>query len=210
MKAMNDFVYFIATQPGMTSDNFIHIVNSMNFAYGAHTGAGQVRKYSDENYMIHPLEVATILIKNAKNVTTDMICAALLHDVVEDTSVSLNVIETFAGKPVRDLVDWLTDVSKPEDGNRAMRKAIDRKHTHEAPYEAQTIKVCDLIANTLDITRADPDFAKVYIKEKKLLLEGMSADPILMDMAWKIIQEYEQSEYEAYLLKYGTPQTDAI
>jgi (p)ppGpp synthase/HD superfamily hydrolase len=104
--------------------------------------------------------------------------------VVEDTGVSIEVIRAEFGSKVSDLVGWLTDVSRPEQGNRATRKAIDRAHTAAAPAEAQTIKLCDLISNTRSIVEHDAEFARVYLAEKRLLLEVMTkADPELMQRA---------------------------
>jgi (p)ppGpp synthase/HD superfamily hydrolase len=98
--------------------------------------------------------------------------------------VSIEVIRAEFGSKVSDLVGWLTDVSRPEQGNRATRKAIDRAHTASAPSEAQTIKLCDLISNTRSIVEHDPEFARVYLAEKRLLLEVMTkADPELMRRA---------------------------
>ena len=58
--------------------------------------------------------------------------AAWLHDVVEDTPTLLEDVESAFGKSVAYLVDCLTDVSKPSDGNRAVRKEIDRQHLAKA------------------------------------------------------------------------------
>ena len=94
------------------------------------------------------------------------------------------------GTDIATLVGWLTDVSKPEDGNRAVRKAIDREHTAAAPAEAQTIKLADLISNTKSIMAHDPTFAKVYLEEKRLLLAVMTrGDTGLMAEARKFIGE---------------------
>ena len=78
------------------------------------------------------------------------------------------------GIDIATLVGWLTDVSKPEDGNRAHRKAMDRAHTAEAPAEAQTIKLADLISNSRSIMAHDPAFARTYLEEKRLLLAVMT------------------------------------
>jgi (p)ppGpp synthase/HD superfamily hydrolase len=93
---------------------------------------------------------------------------------VEDTGVSIELIRKEFGSEVSDLVGWLTDVSRPEQGNRAVRKAIDRAHTAAAPAEAQTVKLADLIANTRSIVAHDEAFAKVYLAEKRQLLEVMT------------------------------------
>lgn len=157
------------------------------FAHGAHFAVGQLRKYTNEPYIVHPFEVASI-VATVPGATEEMIAAAWLHDVVEDTGVTLDQIHLVFGADVAKLVFWLTDASKPEDGNRAARKAIDRAHIAAAPAEAQTVKLADLISNTKSIMAHDPEFAKVYLEEKRLLLEVMTkGHPALMAEARKHI-----------------------
>ena len=139
------------------------------FAKRAHNG--QTRKYTGEPYINHPVEVAEIVKQH--NGSREMIAAALLHDVVEDTDITLKDIREEFGNAVADLVDDLTDVSKPEDGNRALRKEMDRDHTAQASAAAMVIKAADLISNTKSIVEHDPSFAKVYLKEKRALLDVM-------------------------------------
>ena len=104
----------------------------------------------------------------------EMRAAALLHDVVEDTQVSIELIKREFGKCVATLVEGLTDVSKAEDGNRAKRKEIDRQHIAKQSAACKTIKLTDLISNSRSILQHDKDFAKVYLKEKKALLDRKS------------------------------------
>ena len=129
---------------------------------------GQDRKYSQIPYIVHPLRVMQIV--RSVSDDEDMLVAAVLHDVVEDTPIEIETIESQYGARVAELVGWLTDVSKPEDGNRRDRKNLDLEHTANAPADAQTIKLADIIDNTRSITRSDPDFARVYMKEKERLL----------------------------------------
>lgn len=156
------------------------------FAAAAHAAVGQKRKYTGEPYILHPRAVAEIV--QTVEHTPEMVAAAWLHDVVEDTQVTLNDIESAFGEQVRELVFWLTDVSKPEDGNRKTRKALDREHSAKAPPEAQTVKLADLIDNTSTIIPNDPNFAVVYLREKAALLEVMTdGDPILYARAKEYI-----------------------
>ncbi len=74
------------------------------------------------------------------------------------------------GEGVARLVHEVTDVSRKEHGNRAARKALDRQHLAAASPEGMTIKLADLISNTQSITQHDPNFAKVYMREKAELL----------------------------------------
>ena len=144
------------------------IERAAQFAKDAHESINQRRKYSDQPYIVHPAAVAEIV----ASVTDDenMICAAWLHDVVEDTPVTLGEIKSAFGDDIANLVDGLTDVSKPEDGNRATRLEIDRNHTAQTCARTKTVKLADLIDNLTDITVDAPGFARKYLPEKEQLL----------------------------------------
>jgi (p)ppGpp synthase/HD superfamily hydrolase len=160
------------------------------FATAAHAAVCQLRKYTFEPYIVHPAEVAGIV--ESIGGTHAMIAAAWLHDTVEDTGVTSELIREEFGDEVATLVGWLTDVSRPEHGNRAARKAVDRAHTAAAPAQAQTIKLADLIANTRCIVEHDPKFAVTYLEEKRQLLEVMTkGDPGLRALAEQHIREFK-------------------
>lgn len=159
------------------------------FATAAHAAVGQKRKYTDEPYIVHPIEVAHLV--ETHDGTDEMVAAGFLHDVCEDTGVTIELIHQEFGAEVAELVGWLTDISTPEMGNRATRKAIDRDHSANSPAAAQTVKLADLISNSRSILEYDRHFAKVYIREKKLLLEVLTkGDPRLRKMANDIVQNY--------------------
>jgi (p)ppGpp synthase/HD superfamily hydrolase len=121
----------------------------------------------------------------------EMQAAALLHDVVEDTPVSIKEIKDEFGPRVAALVSDLTDVSKPEDGNRATRKELDRQHTAKASPDAKTVKLADLISNGKSIIKDDPNFAKVFMKEKAALLDVMTeGNIILLKQASDMVASY--------------------
>ena len=160
------------------------IERAEQFAVKAH--GPQKRKYSGDPYIVHPLEVAKIV--QGVPHTNAMVAAAILHDVIEDTEASYDDVAVNFGSVVADLVDELTDVSKPEDGNRAVRKALDRAHLAKASADAQTIKLADVISNSQDIKANDPSFAKVYIEEMKALLEVLTkGDKTLYAKAKEIV-----------------------
>jgi len=120
-----------------------------------------------------------------------MVAVAWLHDTVEDTAVPLAVIEAEFGATVAQLVDELTAVSRPEDGDRATRKARDRAHTARASAAAQTVKAADLISNLRTVEARDPAFAMVYMREKRALLDVLTrADRSLLDDVCAIIGDY--------------------
>ena len=139
--------------------------------YRAHDSIAHRRKYTDEPYHVHPERVAKLVAM----VTSDaeVIAAAWLHDVLEDVSpknpnFNEDAIRQLLGDRVLQLVLEVTDVSKPENGNRAKRKAIDREHLAKASEDGKTIKLADLIDNIIDISEHDPNFAKVFRKEAAL------------------------------------------
>lgn len=142
------------------------------FAKAAHAAIKHIRKYTQEPYFVHLKEVHAILQDTIPDILTDaMISAAYLHDTIEDTGVVYeDILESF-GLEIADLVWALTDVSKPEDGNRKIRKAKDRAHYVKSIPAAANIKLADLISNTRSIVRFDRNFAKVYVKEKEELLK---------------------------------------
>ena len=142
---------------------------ALTYATAAHAAVGQRRKYTHEPYIVHPIRVANTV--DSYGGTDDMISAAYLHDVVEDTRITIEDINDMFGSVVAVIVDGLTDVSVPEDGNRAVRKAMDRQHSADATWAAQFVKCADIIDNAADIGDNDPSFNVVYRKEMVSLLE---------------------------------------
>jgi (p)ppGpp synthase/HD superfamily hydrolase len=145
---------------------------ALEFARAAHEAVDQLRKHTGEQYIVHPVAVADI-VRSVPH-TEEMIAAALLHDVVEDTNVGLDAIRAEFGSGVAELVGWLTDVSRPHDGNRRARKKLDLDHLAQAPAEAQTIKFADLIDNSRTISRYDREFWPVYRREMLALLAALT------------------------------------
>lgn len=164
-------------------------IKARQFAEAAHDSIGQRRKYTGEPYINHPAAVVE-LVRSVPH-TSEMLAAAWLHDVVEDTPVGLVSIIIEFGVEVALLVDHLTDVSQSSHGNRSARKAKDLAHTAKASPAAKTIKLADLIDNSRSIMAHDPDFAVVYMAEKALLLEVLrEGDATLWVMASGMVNQY--------------------
>ncbi len=164
------------------------VQRAIHFATQAHERIDHSRNYTGKPYTDHLKQVADI----TGSVTDDeeMIAAAWLHDAVEDTPATIDDIEREFGPSVAGLVQSLTDISKPSDGDRATRKAIDRAYLAEACGRAQTIKLADLIDNCQDITRHDPELAGVFLEEMAALLEVLDkADARLMERARKTLEK---------------------
>ena len=84
------------------------------FAKAAHLAVGQKRKHTGEDYIVHPTAVA-LTVKNV-GLADEYIAAAFLHDVVEDTHITLSQIKESFGEKVHDIVRALTDEPFIENG----------------------------------------------------------------------------------------------
>lgn len=181
---------------GMTPHEAVNA--AMWFMIGAHEAVGQKVKWTGAAYYHHPLQTHRLLIELCDRfgieVTWEEECAMLLHDVIEDTGVLFDCIERFFGPVVLEIVEGLTDVAKPEDGNRAARIKINREHSAHAHPSAKKCKISDLCCNTRSIVEQNRGFAHVYLPEKRLLLTEALNDvhPKLLEYAWQVVREAEE------------------
>jgi hypothetical protein len=169
-----------------TMKNTTMIDLARQYAVQAHQRIDHSNKFTNQPYDVHLKAVA----QTVASVTGDeeMIAAAWLHDTVEDTTVTFHDIELEFGKPVSMLISEITAVSKPGDGNRQVRKSIDREHLSKASPRAKTIKLADLMDNCKDICKHDPRFARTFISEALLLMEVLAeGDPQLYQQASQVI-----------------------
>lgn len=165
---------------------------AMEFAREVHRN--QKRKYTNNPYFDHLAEVVGITSTVVSYtcaygfVTADEILAtAWLHDCVEDQGITKEELTYRFGVIVAAGVWCLSDL---EEGDRATRKRLSRERLSKAPGWVQTIKCADLISNTGSIVQHDPEFAKVYLEEKKLLLEVLDrADRNLWKIAYNLCEE---------------------
>ena len=146
---------------------------ALDFASKAHYG--QVRKYTGEPYIEHCKAVADQVALWGGN--DQMIAAAYLHDVIEDTECSCHEIYQNFGPVVEgyviELTDQFTKQGYPQ-MNRAQRKRAEcDRYRKQVSEEAAIIKWADVCDNTASIVRHDPKFAIVYLKEKAALLDAL-------------------------------------
>ena len=122
------------------------ITKAYNFACHAHRG---VRRLSGEPYIMHPLAVAQIACQEMGLGSTS-ICAALLHDVVEDTDYTIDDIENIFGPKIAQIVDGLTKISGGIFGDKASAQAENFKKlllTMSDDIRVILIKICDRLHN---------------------------------------------------------------
>ena len=122
------------------------ITKAFNFARQAHKG---VRRLSGEPYIMHPIAVAQIACEEVGLGSTS-ICAALLHDVVEDTDYTVEDIENIFGEKIAKIVDGLTKISGGIFGEQASAQAENFKKlllTMSDDIRVILIKICDRLHN---------------------------------------------------------------
>lgn len=169
-------------------NRFTIVANAHAFAAERH--ATHKRKYNGMPYLGHLERVAGTVA--AAGADPEVVAAALLHDVVEDTPTTNEEVRAKFGNRVAELVAWLTKVPL-EAGNRAKRKELDRARLAAAPPEVHTIKLADVMDNTPDIaTLAPKPFARLWLAETRALLGVLTkGNRELTAKAWKTFLDYE-------------------
>ena len=122
------------------------ITKAFNFARQAHKG---VRRHSGEPYIMHPLAVARIVCKEIGLGSTS-ICAALLHDVVEDTDYTVEDIRNLFGDKIAGIVSGLTKIAGGVFGAHASQQAENFKKlllTMSEDIRVVLIKIADRLHN---------------------------------------------------------------
>ena len=131
------------------------IVKAFEFAYAAHKG--DCRKSSTIPYIVHPLDVASTLMKN--NAPDDVVVAGLLHDVVEDTQFTLSDIRDRFGDDVATLVNGASEPEElvnADDGkskNWRERKVHSIEFIKGTSHDMKLLTCADKLANIRDIIR---------------------------------------------------------
>lgn len=149
-------------------------------AFAAKAHEGQKRKYTPDDYIVHPVRVMQLCKEYTSSVP--VLCAALLHDVLEDTEVNraelqhflLSVMNEADAHKTTQLVIELTDVYiKPDypQWNRDKRKKKEAERIEKTSAEAQTIKYADILDNCKEIVQYDREFGPRFLKECKMLLQ---------------------------------------
>jgi len=188
------------------------VADALDFATKAHVG--QFRR-SGEPYIIHPILVASIV----ATITEDesMVIAALLHDVVEDTPVTIEEVKSRYGDDVAHLVGGLTKIDSLRDKN-LVSSASDEKLIVSAlsfrkmllasieDVRVLVVKLCDRLHNMLTLD-ALPPHKQERIAEETLVVYAPVAHRLgisfvknlLEDLSFKYVFPHEEQEIEKYL-----------
>lgn len=148
------------------------IKRAHSFALERHSG--QYRKFTNEPYIRHPEQVVCILAMYLGDV--DLLTAAMLHDVVEDTHTTIQEVYSVFGDRVGNLVEELTTDSRQK---RLLGKKIYMvNHINSLSEDAFTIKIADRLHNVMGLLhpKMSSDFIKWYMTETKYILDNLDRD----------------------------------
>ena len=144
------------------------ITRAFRFASQAHHG---VRRLSGEPYILHPLAVARIVVREIGLGSTS-ICAALLHDVVEDTDYTVEDIEQRFDKKIATIVDGLTKISGGVFATQDEKQATNIRKlvlTMSDDVRVVLIKIADRLHNMRTLAAQSPANQRKIAKETMLI-----------------------------------------
>ncbi|MDZ7752645.1 MAG: HD domain-containing protein [Gammaproteobacteria bacterium] len=125
-------------------------------AFAAHKHRNLRRKDAAKTpYINHPIALANILVNEGGITDLDVICAALLHDTIEDTETTEQELREAFGVAIAGMVAEVTDDKRLA---KAERKARQVEHAPSLSTGAKLVKLADKIANLRDILEAPPDW----------------------------------------------------
>jgi len=144
------------------------ITRAFEFANKAHHG---VRRLSGEPYIMHPLAVARIVVKEIGLGSTS-ICAALLHDVVEDTDYKIEDIERLFGPKIAQIVDGLTKISGGVFADQAAKQAENFRKlllTMSDDIRVVLVKLADRLHNMRTLGAQTPEKQRKIAQETQYI-----------------------------------------
>jgi (p)ppGpp synthase/HD superfamily hydrolase len=145
----------------------------MAFDFARQKHEGQMRKFKKAPYIEHPQEVVKILQQYTNNET--IICAAYLHDVLEDTETSYQEIILSFNIQVANIVLELTSL-KEKALEMGKAQYLTTKINHMSS-EARLIKLADRFHNVSEIEKSPKDFSLKYAKETAFILQNVHFTP---------------------------------
>ncbi len=159
------------------------------FQYALERHAGQLRKDNSTPYIVHPFRVFLWLADEAKIYDENVLSAAFLHDLIEDTNIDYDDINDEFNKEVADIVSVLTkDKSLPE---HVREKRYNEKLLHGS-WKVKVVKLADMYDNLCDLDNWNIDKREkiVKLKEKREQLEFVGRNlPGKYERILKIVED---------------------
>jgi (p)ppGpp synthase/HD superfamily hydrolase len=135
------------------------VSRAVAFAAGQH---GDQRRPTGAPYTEHLLETLEVLARGAEVTDPDLLCAAVLHDVVEDTGCTLAEIAAGFGPRVAELVGWVTIPAPAAGQDKAAVKEAYLRGLRHAPRDAILVKLADRASNVQTLRNLAPARQRAY------------------------------------------------
>jgi GTP pyrophosphokinase len=123
---------------------------------------GDQKRPTGAPYVEHLLEALEVLVRGAGVSDPDVLCAAVLHDVVEDTPCTIAGVRAAFGDRVADMVGWVTIPEAPEGADKKAVKEAYLKRLAEAPDDAILVKLADRASNVQTLRNLRPQKQREY------------------------------------------------
>ncbi|MBV6697683.1 HD domain-containing protein [Kitasatospora aureofaciens] len=127
---------------------------------------GAQRRPAGEPYLEHLLEAVRVLVDGLGVTDVDVLRAAALHDVVEDTDCTLGEVRERFGPRVAELVDWVTKAPRAEGESREEARSAYLTRLQGAPQDVLLVKLADRLSNVQRLdTHPRPEKRRSYYQE---------------------------------------------
>ena len=196
-------IRLIGKLKSLDTDNVLDFELINKAVYWARKYHANQKRKSGELYYTHPLEVAYII--SDYNLKTDVIVASILHDIVEDTEVTIEMIHGSFGQRIAEMVDRLTR-DRPNGTKLSVEEILNNAY-HFKDKEVLLIKLFDRLHNIQTIKSQSPEKQEKICKEtiKHMLLtcfyiENKTLADTLRDISLIPINKFQSQEF-SYLKK---------
>ena len=145
-------------------------------AFAAHKHRDQRRKDADASpYINHPIALADVLVNEGGVADVEVVCAALLHDTVEDTATTHEELVDAFGSRIARIVAEVTDDKRL---SKAERKRLQVEHAPHISHDAKLVKLADKICNLRDVAERPPagwdlQRRREYFEWAKQVIDGV-------------------------------------
>jgi guanosine-3',5'-bis(diphosphate) 3'-pyrophosphohydrolase len=164
---------------------------SKSLVFAAHKHREQRRKGIDSvPYINHPLELMAVLTNEGGITDNAILCAAVLHDTIEDTETSANELVAHFGKEIANIVVEVSDNTSLE---KQTRKKLQIEHAPLLSTKARAVKLADKTCNLRDMIKSPPEGWPLkrrqdYFDWGKQVIDGMRGD-------WPVLEAVFDAQY---------------
>jgi guanosine-3',5'-bis(diphosphate) 3'-pyrophosphohydrolase len=156
-------------------------------AFAAHKHRDQRRKNADASpYINHPIALADLLVNEGGITDYVVLCAAILHDTIEDTETTYEELVTIFGREIADVVQEVTDNKLLEP---TVRKQLQVEHAANASPRAKLVKLADKTCNLRDLGSTPPaewsaERRRQYFDWAEQVVEGLRGENAALESAF--------------------------